>query len=124
MAKIRKKVKKGNGPVEIVLLSIVSFILICTFILPWYLPLWGVVLAFIILGFVLIFAGSTTLLISIIPILPNAFLDLSPILAIAISVAIISVGGLMLIANYYIAKAFGYATFYFSKWLTSLIKGV
>ena len=124
----RTPVKKGNGPVEVLFLTLLAIILISIFVVPWYVPLWAVVISIAAVGLALTVSGFAVLLAGVVAI-PVSFFSFAaifaefPILAIAGSVALISIGGLIMIASFFAGKGLAYATYYFVKWLVGLIRG-
>lgn len=122
----KRPVKKGNGPVEIILLLFVA-IIVGSILLGPYLGLWGIVIAFFVCGIVFVFLGFTLLLSSIVSV-PISFISLPflfeyPVLLFAGSIALICIGGLILIATYYIVKALCYMTYYLIQWFIKLVRG-
>lgn len=123
---LKKPVKKGNGPVEILLLSFVA-IIIGSLLLGPYIGLWAIVIAFFVCGIVFVFLGFTFLLSSIVSV-PISFVSLPflfeyPILLFTGSIALICIGGLILIITYYIVKALCYLTYYLIQWIIKLVRG-
>lgn len=120
-------IKHGNDIGKIVALSIMALIFNGLF-LGFYLGYWAILIAFTVVGIVLVF-GGVALLISAIFAAPISILGIPlvlfqyPFLLFAGSIIMICIGGLMLIVLFYLIKFTCILTYRYIKWLISVIRG-
>lgn len=119
--------RKGNStPIMIVIIFLL--LVLTSMVLSPYVVFWAVLLSCFAIALATLFGGFA-LLISTLVSTPMALFGLNivafehPVFVISVSVGLLSIGGLGLIASYFIGRGLSYLAYYYFRWCFKLVRG-